>query len=174
MEWLQSKVKLVEAALKNTNINVVSSATSATYVQSESMKSENEGGLVFSIFTIYILIFFYRKIFHVTDSYLKYAFGIVSEYLNPELAKNLSEKFGFKPDEIPTLSNKRKSLTEFNAESNIKKPKIEKNNVTTKETENEIPVKKIENKKTELTTKEKQRLKAASGTRNISSFFTKK
>lgn len=109
----------------------------------------------------------------VPDFYLKYAFGIVSEYLQDELVNQLEEKFKFKPDLVESVGNKRKS----EVDSSAKNKKI-KCDTSLDENKNGLmdmfKSKTPENKLKPLTVKEKARQKAASGSKTISSFFTKK
>lgn len=107
----------------------------------------------------------------VLEFYLKYAHGIVSEYLEDYLIEKLEKKFNFKTELVEYLGNKRKSEVEDINETN-KRVKHEPNDTEVDFKFNSITPE-IKKPKT-LTAKEKARHKAASGTKTISSFFTKK
>lgn len=99
---------------------------------------------------------------------------MVSEYLQDDIIKKLESKFDFKPDLIESVGNKRKS--EAMDINDSKKSKCDtsldesKENVTSAYLDFKSEVKKLK----PLTAKEKARQKAASGTKTISAFFTKK
>ena len=107
----------------------------------------------------------------VLEFYLKYAHGIISEYLEDYLIEQLDKTFNFKTELIEHLGNKRKSEVEDINETN-KRVKHEHND-TEEELKYNSLTPEIKKSKT-LTAKEKARQKAASGTKTISSFFTKK
>lgn len=106
-----------------------------------------------------------------SEFFLKYAFGVVSEYLQEALAKKLEKKFNFKPDLVESVGKKRSLTTQENFQDN-KKMKTDNsadmNGSFTGSIKPEIK------KQKPLTAKEQKKIKAASGTKTISSFFTKK
>uniref|UniRef100_A0A2A4JCG1 Ribonuclease H2 subunit B n=1 Tax=Heliothis virescens TaxID=7102 RepID=A0A2A4JCG1_HELVI len=151
MTWLEERVRRLSKVLRQKNIHVTSGAASATFVTSNiSNDSIDE------------------------EFYLKYACGMISEYLQDEMALTLEKRFNFKPDLIETIGNKRKSEVENNEPN--KKIKCEASDDESKTKLFVIPDKNYNEVKKEkvLTAKEKARQKAASGTKTISSFFTKK
>lgn len=112
--------------------------------------------------------------FLVSEFYLRYAFGMLSEYLQSDIIDLLEKRFDFKPELIETIGKKRKSELE-NSETN-KRIKCETSNEDSKLNVYELSQNVISEIKKEkpLTAKEKARQKAASGTKTISSFFKKK
>ncbi|XP_041974445.1 ribonuclease H2 subunit B [Aricia agestis] len=146
IDWLEKRVRRLANVLKEKNIHVTSGAASATFVSSSISDIDPE-------------------------LYLKYAFGIVSEYLDDYFSGQLEKHFNFPADTIETVGNKRK--TEENDNGVSKKLKYENNGE--EENINFINIKSPETKAVKsLTAKEKARQKAASGSKTISSFFTKK
>lgn len=99
---------------------------------------------------------------------LSYAFGIVSEYIKSDLSEKLAEHLGLEKVK-QLLSNKRKSTADSEAKSN-KRIKTEENDqiIENKPFVSNTP------KEKKVSAKERQMVKAASGTKSISSFFTKK
>ncbi|XP_075978827.1 ribonuclease H2 subunit B [Anticarsia gemmatalis] len=150
LTWLEDRVRRTAKVLRQKNIHVTSGATSATFVTSN-IKNDNID----------------------EEFYLKYAFGMVSEYLQDDIIELLEKRFDFKPDLIETIGNKRKSEIE-NIEPS-KRIKCEPD-VDVKQNGFDFSDKSFSEVKKEkpLTAKEKARQKAASGTKTISSFFTKK
>ncbi|XP_053600842.1 ribonuclease H2 subunit B [Plodia interpunctella] len=152
LTWLETRVRKLSKVLRDKNINVTSGAVSATFVTSN-IDSDTVD----------------------EEFYLRYAHGMVSEYLQDDLAEHLENRFNFKPDLIEAVGKKRKSEAADMIDVN-KKFKCESQNIS--DIENvlnnsnssftEIKKPKI------LSAKEKARQKAASGTKTISSFFTKK
>ncbi|CAH2068924.1 unnamed protein product, partial [Iphiclides podalirius] len=150
LTWLEGRVQKVANILKEKNIHVKPGAISDTFISSslDSDKIDDE-------------------------FYLKYAHGIISEYLQDDLVQKLEEKFNFKPEIIECIGKKRKSDVE---NGNLNK-KVKCENIL----EDLIDVKigstlngSLEIKKKPISAKEKARQKAASGTKTISEFFTKK
>ncbi|XP_026484475.1 ribonuclease H2 subunit B [Vanessa tameamea] len=147
--WLESRVRKLAEKLKEKNVHVTSGAVSATFVSSS---ANNE---------------------HVDEEfYLKYANGIISEYLEDDIIEKLEKCFDFKTELIEYIGNKRKSEAE-GIETN-KRIKHETNDdpEDIKMTLNNS-VTEMKKPKT-LSAKEKARQKAATGTKTISSFFSKK
>ena len=96
------------------------------------------------------------------------------EYLQDEMRQLLEKRFNFEAESIETIGNKRKSEVENNESK--KKPKCETSDDESKNNSLVFPDKEniVVKKEKPLTAKEKARQKAASGTKTISSFFTKK
>lgn len=96
---------------------------------------------------------------------LSYAFGIVSEYIKSDLADKLAEHLGLEK----VKANKRKPEVDSEKKS-TKRMKTESADsiADIKPAINGTP------KEKKVSAKEKQLVKAASGTKSIASFFTKK
>ncbi|XP_013193203.2 ribonuclease H2 subunit B [Amyelois transitella] len=149
LNWLETRVRKLSNVLREKNIHVTSGAVSATFVASNLSNNKVD-----------------------EEFYLRYALGIVSEYLQDDLVELLEKQFDFKPDLIEVVGNKRKSdASDLNVHKKLKcqhekSEDIENalNNSNSTETK----------KQKTLTAKEKARQKAASGTKTISSFFTNK
>lgn len=153
LNWLQRKTERVAEVLKQKGIHVSSgNAVSANFIKTST---------------------------DTPESYLKYAHGIVSEYLADDLSAKLSRHLGL-PTDSEINSNKRKQLASANINnSDNKRPKYDSNTPSLEEPikngaldlskpEKAQPVKVI------LSTKDKARAKAAVGSKNIASFFKKK
>lgn len=99
---------------------------------------------------------------------------MMSEYLQDEMRQSLEKRFNFEEESIETIGNKRKSELENNGPK--KKIKCENSDDELKNNSLVFPEKEnsVVKKEKPLTAKEKARQKAASGTKTISSFFTKK
>lgn len=95
---------------------------------------------------------------------------MISEYLHDDLADLLQKRFNFKPELIESLGKKRQS--EAGEQNEKKKMKcILSENIFEENSLSHIgDVKKPK----PLSAKEKARLKAASGTKTLSTFFIKK
>ena len=106
-----------------------------------------------------------------TESYLRYAHGIVSEYLMDDLSQKLLKYLNLPED--PQFNLKRKSLNPLSP-NETKKAKVEEENKSS--TSNVLDLSKPEPKAAKppsMNSKEKARAKAASGSKTISSFFKK-
>ncbi|XP_018576312.1 ribonuclease H2 subunit B [Anoplophora glabripennis] len=142
LSWLKKKTERVAEILQQKNIHVTpGGAVSSTCIKSSKDISDN-------------------------DIYLRYAHGIVSEYLMENDSRKLLKYLNLPED---NLGVKRKSL--LIPERDAKKVKIEQN-------KNAIPIvldlSKSDSKLVKNTipsSKEKARLKAASGSKTINSFF---
>ncbi|KAL3282431.1 hypothetical protein HHI36_005618 [Cryptolaemus montrouzieri] len=143
LSWLKKKTERVADILKQKNIHVGAGSVSATFVKAKNESFDNE-------------------------AYLKYAHGIVSEYLMDDLSLKLLRYLNL-PEEI-TL--KRKSVNN-QAQPEPKKVKIEDENKSS--TSNVLDLSKPEpkSKTSALSSKDKARMKAACGSKSISSFFKK-
>ncbi|KAL7305759.1 hypothetical protein TKK_0002009 [Trichogramma kaykai] len=151
LNWLKKKVEKVAIICRQKGIHVSQGAISANYVKS----SKYEGG---------------------TDTeYLKYAHGIVSEYLAEDLSKKLFQYLNLQDE---TENKKRKLSSPVKNppdEKRIKKDKIEKKEEEMPKggaldlTKSEKPM-----KPPPATKKDIARQKAAAGSKSITSFFKKK
>ncbi|VVC93038.1 unnamed protein product [Leptidea sinapis] len=145
--WLETRIHRLARALKNKNIHVTSGAKSSTFVSSNLCNDDVD-----------------------YEFFLKYAHGIISEYLQDDLVALLEKKFNFKEELIEVIGKKRKSeATDILGDSKRVKSEV-LDDITP--TSNSSTFTEVKVKKT--TAKEKARQKAASGTKTISSFFTKK
>ncbi|CAG9772019.1 unnamed protein product [Ceutorhynchus assimilis] len=143
LNWLKKKTERVADILKQKNIHVSNAgAISSNFVKSSKSDSDPE-------------------------TYLRYAHGIVSEYLMDDLSLKLA-KFLNLPDESLQQTLKRKS-TQSAPGQEAKKPKTEDENKSS--SSNVLDLSKPETKK--ISAKDKARAKAASGSKSISSFFKK-
>ncbi|XP_045505904.1 ribonuclease H2 subunit B [Colias croceus] len=150
LNWLKSRVLKLSTVLKEKNLHVTSGATSATFVASTLTNDSVD-----------------------EEFYLKYAHGIISEYLQDDLVELLEKQFDFKAELIETIGKKRKSDASELIQSH-KKIKSEPNeDMDVKPSDLSFNSSEIKKQKP-LTAKEKARQKAASGTKTISAFFTKK
>lgn len=107
----------------------------------------------------------------LTEFYLKYAHGVISEYLQEDLAELLEKQFNFKPELVESIGKKRKSEADVSDSSKRIKSENSENSFIDVHLRNSFSEVK---KPKPLTAKEKSRQKAASGTKTLSSFFTKK
>ncbi|XP_076857544.1 ribonuclease H2 subunit B [Brachyhypopomus gauderio] len=112
MEWLKRKVQTTVTALKNSDISVGGGVKSTTYVRA---KQETEAS---------------------EEDYLRYAHGLISEYISEELSKDLLKHLQLpeisSPKEVEPPSKKRKlsdkpveageDYTKFNSADFIRKP----------------------------------------------------
>uniref|UniRef100_A0A8C8DTY1 Ribonuclease H2 subunit B n=1 Tax=Oryzias sinensis TaxID=183150 RepID=A0A8C8DTY1_9TELE len=112
MNWLKKKVERTAAALKTKNVCVGEGVKSTTYIR---IKSESEG----------------RE-----EDYLRYAHGLISEYISEELSKALLKHLGLpeltSPKEAEPPAKKRKlsdkpveageDYTKFNSADFARKP----------------------------------------------------
>lgn len=136
LAWLAIKTKNLSNLLKLKKIHVGDSAISANYKKDETDETINE------------------------DEYLRYAIGIIDNYLPEKFYEELLNYFNVKQEEIVQVKRKNVPLT---GEPLPKKIKIEEPSVVVVETPKE---KKVSAKMKALT-------KAASGTKSIASFFKK-
>uniref|UniRef100_A0A1B0CPT4 Methyltransferase HEMK2 n=1 Tax=Lutzomyia longipalpis TaxID=7200 RepID=A0A1B0CPT4_LUTLO len=150
MDWLSQKCHKVAKVLKEKKIFVGQGAVSATFVSPDAV-DETEDEM----------------------NYLTYAFTIVSDYISQDLSSSLKTKLGIE-DKVTASSVKRKSSKTLQDTAAGKKSKTDikdsKENVFADS--DLAPQEKTPEVK--LSTKDKARAKAASGTKNIMSFFKKK
>lgn len=111
------------------------------------------------------------KVEQPNEAYLRYAHGIISEYLADELSTKLLKQLSL-PEEAQNTSSKRKSVTSTNPEP--KKAKFDTPETAPKIGILDLSKQDPKQKPVTVSTKEKARAKAASGSKNISSFFKKK
>lgn len=145
LTWLQKKTERVAEILKQKNIHVTAGAASATFVKSSKVEQSDE-------------------------AYLRYAHGIISEYLMDDLSSKLLKQLAL-PEESPqNTCNKRKSISNLPTDAKKVKhsespPKAGILDLSKSESKPKVSI---------LTAKEKARAKAATSSKNISSFFKKK
>nr|XP_018906672.1 PREDICTED: ribonuclease H2 subunit B-like [Bemisia tabaci] len=148
LSWLKAKTMRVADVLKLKRTHVGPMAVSNTFVKSKEDTPEN---------------------------YLKYAHGIISEYLPEELSKKLSTALG-----IPAETDLKRKKPQSDVKEN-KKPKLEKveseyfaDSVTSSNSDSMNEEKPPPTPKQTISSKDKARAVAAKGSKSISSFFTKK
>lgn len=121
--------------------------------------------------TFYVDPFFGYPLSLTDGEFLSYAFGILSEYLTIDLCEKLSQRLGLEKPQAAQPGNKRKSLIELEHKS-LKRVKSEED-FSAGDLEPIVrPLAIVPEKK--LTAKDVKMAKAASGTKSISSFFSKK
>ncbi|XP_038209555.1 ribonuclease H2 subunit B [Zerene cesonia] len=150
IQWLKNRVHKLSTVLKEKNLHVTSGATSATFVASTLTNDSVD-----------------------EEFYLKYAHGIISEYLQDDLVELLEKQFDFKAELIETIGKKRKSDASELIESHKKIKSELKEETDDKLSDFSFSSTEIKKPKP-LSAKEKARQKAASGSKTISAFFTKK
>lgn len=104
----------------------------------------------------------------VESEMLSYAFGVVSEYIRPDLAEKLMRHLGLTKT-TASAASKRKSVNNVDP-MDAKRIKTEDFNSI----DNNLSLSNVATVEKKQSSKEKQLAKAASGTKSISSFFTKK
>lgn len=114
-------------------------------------------------------------VFQIENELLSYAFGIISDYIPLDLSEKLSTHLGLEKLKA-AAPGKRKSLIELE-NNTLKRVKSEEDfssaNIDTMSPPTSgSPLATVHEKK--VSAKEKQLAKAASGTKSISSFFSKK
>ncbi|XP_050307063.1 ribonuclease H2 subunit B [Anthonomus grandis grandis] len=149
LNWLKKKTERVADILKQKNIHVSGSgAISSNFVKSTKAEPADN------------------------DAYLRYAHGIVSEYLMDDLSVKLL-KFLNIPEEAPVQSLKRKSLAITTPVQESKKLKVEDENKSSSSNVLDLSKPEVKPKTPSMSAKDKARAKAASGSKSISSFFKK-
>jgi len=138
LEWLEKKVVKLSNHLREKNFNVLQSSHSANYIRSSSAEIP-EG------------------------SFLRYAHGMVSEYLSEELSLALEKHL-----KLPAVTN---SSNEENKEPPAKRQKMNAEPLEDYSKDKSLSAVK---EKVQITAKSKALANAAKGSRNIASFFTKK
>nr|XP_022914180.1 ribonuclease H2 subunit B isoform X1 [Onthophagus taurus]XP_022914181.1 ribonuclease H2 subunit B isoform X2 [Onthophagus taurus] len=149
LAWLKKKTERVADILKQKNIHVTGGAASATFIKVSS-KGETPDN----------------------NAYLRYAAGIVSEYLMDDLSQKLLKYLNL-PEETQTGSLKRKSIVpeQYPDAKRVKSDEdaMKGSNVL----DLSKPEQKVSAKSTQSIAKDKARAKAAVGTKSITSFFKK-
>ncbi|KOC65441.1 Ribonuclease H2 subunit B [Habropoda laboriosa] len=145
--WLQKKVERVVEVLKQKDIHVSQGAISATYVKSSKLETVSE------------------------MEYLKYAHGIVSEYLAEDLSKKLAQHLNL-PDETENKKRKLNSPKDTTDEKRSKKDTTENESILKPKIPDSTKLEKPQ--KTAIGKKELARQKAATGSKSITNFFKKK
>lgn len=164
LKWLTLKCKALATGLKDKKFHI--GAKSINFVKTEkfddgTQKCEKQH---FRLKALITQICFFC--FTVDTEYLSYALGMLGEYIQPDLLEKLTTFLGL--EKVKSVAaGKRKSLVELEHDTT----KRSKSNGSTFETKMDSAIKEKEKK---VSTKEKQLAKAASGTKSISSFFTKK
>lgn len=164
LTWLKKKVERVAEVLKQKGIHVSQGAISATYVKSN--KQENV----------------------LEVEYMKYAHGIISEYLQEDLSEKLARHLNL-PDENESKKRKLSSPIDSADEKRSKKDTAKesdkrdpddvfKNFKVPNENESTLKPKTPESTKLgkpqKLGKKELAKQKAAAGSKSITNFFKKK
>ncbi|XP_076645713.1 ribonuclease H2 subunit B [Halictus rubicundus] len=146
LTWLQKKVERVIDVLKQKGIHVSQGAISATYIKSAKLESASEA------------------------EYLRYAHGIVSEYLSEDLSKKLAQHLNISDE---TEGKKRKlSSPNESEEKRSKKDTTENESILKPKAADLSKPEKVQ--KPTIGKKELARQKAAAGSKSITSFFKKK
>ncbi|XP_015596793.1 ribonuclease H2 subunit B isoform X2 [Cephus cinctus] len=148
LNWLQKKVERVAEILRQKGVHVSQGAVSATFVKSSKYESSTE------------------------MEYLKYAHGIVSEYLAEDLSKKLAQYLNV-PDDTDSKKRKLSGPKDGNEEKRSKKEMLEADtlprngalDLTKPEKPQKSPL---------ISKKELARQKAAAGSKSITNFFKKK
>ena len=109
-----------------------------------------------------------RVAYFISGQYLRYAFGIVSSYLSKDLAEKLRENLKIPADKKPTT---KREPTESLVGSANKKAKTAASAPTEDYSKG---YKSVAAKETPKNAKQKALAKSASGSKSITSFFTKK
>lgn len=146
LKWLQKKVERVVDVLKQKGIHVSQGAMSATYVKSTKCEAGTEA------------------------EYLKYAHGIVSEYLAEDLSKKLAQHMDIPED----LENKKRKLSSPKDETDDKRLKRDSTEESPMPKARIKDLTKSEKKNTTPGKKELAKQRAAAGSKSITSFFKKK
>ncbi|XP_031825548.1 ribonuclease H2 subunit B isoform X2 [Nomia melanderi] len=147
LAWLQKKVERVVDVLKQKGIHVSQGAISATYIKSIKLETASEG------------------------EYLKYAHGIVSEYLSEDLSKKLAQYLNI-PDETESKKRKLSSPNDSTEEKRSKKDTVENELILKPKATDLSKPEKLQ--KPTIGKKELARQKAAAGSKSITNFFKKK
>ncbi|XP_012286767.1 ribonuclease H2 subunit B [Orussus abietinus] len=148
LRWLRRKVERVAEVLRQKKIHVSQGAISATYVKSNKFEVGTE------------------------IEYLKYAHGIVSEYLPEDLSKKLAQCLNL-PEEG---ENKKRKLSNSKEVSEEKRPKKETSDGDSLPKNRVLDLTKPEKPQKAATTSKKElsRQRAAAGSKSITNFFKKK
>ncbi|GLG92871.1 Ribonuclease H2 subunit B [Gryllus bimaculatus] len=160
LNWLHRKAERVAEVLKQKGIHVGSGAVSNTFIKSSKQENPDQ------------------------EAYLKYAHGILSEYLAEDLSQLLLQHMGL-PEERPESHSKRKLAETQVADGNSNVPPTTQSTPESpelKKPRTEEPshagvldlTKPEKASKPSITAKDKARAKSATGSKNIANFFKKK
>ncbi|XP_072767164.1 ribonuclease H2 subunit B [Anoplolepis gracilipes] len=149
LKWLRKKVEKVADLLKQKGVHVSQGAMSATYVKSTKYEIGTEA------------------------EYLKYAHGIVSEYLAEDLSQKLAQHLNI-TDEMENKKRKLTSPKDITNEKKFKKDSFEESQIPKAKTKNLIIKPEKVQKNIAPGKKELARQRAAAGSKSITSFFQKK
>ncbi|CAL1679991.1 unnamed protein product [Lasius platythorax] len=149
LKWLQKKVEKVADLLKQKGVHVSQGAMSATYVKSTKYEIGTEA------------------------EYLKYAHGIISEYLAEDFSKKLAQHLNIS-DETENKKRKLDSPTNVTDEKKIKRDSFEDSPISKAKTKNLLIKSEKVQKNIAPGKKELARQRAAAGSKSITSFFQKK
>ncbi|KAI5713830.1 hypothetical protein M8J76_006217 [Diaphorina citri] len=154
LAWLTKKIERVVKVLQEKNVQVTGEgvAMSNTFVKTKADSDLTQN----------------------KDTYLRYAHGIVSEYLPPSLSSSLLSSLALPELKPADPSSKRKlqvSQTLNMEDSEAKRIKLDTETLLSAEFKTE---KATPNKPVQLSAKDKALARSASGTKPISSFFTRK
>lgn len=148
LKWLKEKVEKVARLLEQKGVHVSQGAMSATYVKSTKYEIGTE------------------------TEYLKYAHGIVSEYLAEDLSQKLAQHLNIS-DEIDSKKRKLDSPKNVTNEKKLKRDSFEESPLKAK-TKNLLSKPEKVQKNIAPGKKELARQRAAAGSKSITSFFQKK
>lgn len=147
MGWLEKKSERVAEVLKSKNIHVTGGSVSATFVKSSTDAVAPK------------------------EAYLKYAHGIVSEYLSEDLSAKLYQHLKLPPEEASAMKRKSVAATE---QKDAKKIKLDGENSSGDASKSDaVDLTKSEKQPEKVSAKDKARQKAAQGSKSITSFFKK-
>ncbi len=145
LSYLSDKAKRVSAALKEKKENIKGGEVSESYVKSlHEVRDERE--------------------------YLRYAHGMLLEYLEPDLGERLKERLGISKEE-ETKTNKTKASDEAGG---IKKKSKYFAQQPDEDYSKDFKLLVASKKESPQDAKQKALARSASGTKNITSFFKKK
>lgn len=152
LSWLKKKTERVSEILKQKNIHVSSGAVSATFIKSSKDDPPD------------------------AEAYLRYAHGIVSEYLMDDLSLKLSKYLGLPEQSQVNLKRKSTSINQSDSKK-VKNDEDTKSSTSSSSSSSssvlDLSKPEPKNKQLAFTAKEKARAKAASGSKNIAAFFKK-
>ncbi|XP_011504522.1 PREDICTED: ribonuclease H2 subunit B [Ceratosolen solmsi marchali] len=146
LSWLRKKVERVAEIVRQKGIHVSQGAISANFVKS----SKHEGG--------------------TEAEYMRYAHGIVSEYLAEDLSKKLLQYLNLSDD----TEQKKRKLNSPKDTADEKRPKREVQEMAPRNGALDLTKSEKPAKMATLSKKELARQKAAAGSKSITNFFKKK
>ena len=166
LDYLANKVNRVSEALIDEKINIEGGAVSGSYVKS--INSDVDKSRIVKAKLAKLVLF----IFIVSVQYIRYAHGMLSEYLSPELSAKLSSHMKIPAEE----KNIKKRESTDKMEGNASKKRKSDLTSTSEGPEEDYSkgYKKAAVKESPQNAKQKALVKAASGSKSITSFFKKK